>query len=686
MNAPTIDAKTFTVAGPGGTAVAGTVTYSATGWVAKFTPAASLKNNTVYTATITTGVKNSSGTALAASYKWTFTTIMAAPKVTVTAPATGKTGVPINQVVSVVFSEQMETATIDARTFTLTGPGSTAVTGTVAYLASANEAKFTPSANLKYSTTYTAAITTAVKNAEGVALPATYKWTFTTEPVPIAPKVTSTLPAGGASSVELSQAVTATFSLAMNPATIDAATFTVTRPGGGAVAGAVTYSAAGSVATFKPTSGLAYDTVYTATITAGAKSATGVALATKYTWTFTTLQPPPNTAYVDFGSAAQTIRGFGGSTAWITDLTAAQAVTIFGTGDSDLGLSILRVRIDPSYTTGGPYNWGVELNNAQLATAQGATVIATPWTPPAAWKLNTDAANALWGGTLNPANYEDYANYLESFVTYFANNGVKLYGISMQNEPDATVQYESCSWTGQTMDTWVANNSSVLTTKLIMPESEGFNTSFSDPGLDDPDAVGHIGIVAGHIYGQAPTYYTNAESKGKEVWMTEHYVSYPGIYGALGLAKELNDSMTVAEYNAYLWWWIFDYCPNGTSNCSYSNGLVDVNGNPTINGYAMAQYSRFVRPGYVRSNATYSPSQNVYVSAYKGDGHYVIVAINLGFGSQSQTFLIQNQTVTGLTPYETSASQNVAKQSAVSVSNDSFTYTLPAQSITTFVQ
>jgi len=62
-----------------------------------------------------------------------------------------------------------------------------------------------------------------------------------------------------------------------------------------------------------------------------------------------------------------------------------------------------------------------------------------------------------------------------------------------------------CDWTGAQMDTWVANNSSVLTTKLMMPESESFTTSYSDPALDDANAVGHIGIIAGHIYGVAPS-------------------------------------------------------------------------------------------------------------------------------------------------------------------------------------
>ena len=406
----------------------------------------------------------------------------------------------------------------------------------------------------------------------------------------------------------------------------------------------------------------------------------------------TITQPPPpvtNSATIDFGSSNQTIRGFGGADAWMPVMPAAEVNALFGTGANQIGLSILRVRIDPSSTTGGT-NWDTEVSNAKGAIAAGSNVIviATPWTPPGAWKLNPpDPTHPLVMGSLNPANYTQYANYLQSFVAYMASAGVNLYGISMQNEPDANVTYESCAWTPAQMDTWVANNASVLTTKLIMPEAEGFNTSYSDLALQDVNAVGRIGVIAGHIYGASPSLYTNAVNAGKEVWMTEHYLNpagtAPGIADALQAAKEIHDSLTVANYNAYVWWWVANWnAGNGVTN----TGLVDTNNAPTYFGWALAQFSRFVRPGYVRSNATFDNSKSVFVSAYKGGGHFVIVAINMNSGSVSQTFTIQNQNVTSMTPYLTTATATVGQQAAVSVSGNQFTYTLPGQSIATFVQ
>jgi O-glycosyl hydrolase len=415
-----------------------------------------------------------------------------------------------------------------------------------------------------------------------------------------------------------------------------------------------------------------------------------------------TVAAPAGTATIDFGTTNQTIRGFGGSTAWMPQLTTAQASTLYGNGTGQLGLSILRTRIDPNSTTGGASNWGTELANAQAALAVNpdAIIFATPWTPPVAWKSSSSSQpyNSSCGiadqcgGYLNPANYDDYATYLESFVTFMANGGVNLYGISMQNEPDENVSYESCVWTGAQMDTWVAQSSSVLTTKLIMPESAVFNTGYSDPSLNDPNAVGNIGLIGMHLYMNGtsqgtPFLYTNAVNNNKEVWMTEHYLTpsgaQPVMADALQAAEEVHNSLTVGNYNAYVWWWFVDWNSGGGA---LNYGLVDPNNSPTYYGYAVGQFSRFIKPGYVRVNATATPAAGIYVSAYLGNGHSVIVAINSNSTPASLQFAIQNQTLTSVTPYQTTSGAGLAPLTPITVSGGDFTGALPAQSITTFVQ
>jgi glucuronoarabinoxylan endo-1,4-beta-xylanase len=419
--------------------------------------------------------------------------------------------------------------------------------------------------------------------------------------------------------------------------------------------------------------------------------------------------PATGAALVDFGATEQRIRGFGGSTAWLGKLTTQQATALFSPTNG-LGLNILRMRIDPTGTAAAkwvPTNgaWAAEVANAQEAVAANPNAIAfaSPWTPPAPMKTNAQgvpytSSNPLWGGSLNTANYSDYANYLEDFVTYFnANAGFDLYAISMQNEPDwdPNPGYESCIWTAAQMKAWVKSNASVLTTKFIMPESASFDISFSDDSLRDATAEPLISIIGGHLYGGVPPPTgedTLAIQDGKELWMTEHYLNASGANPTMGdaisAAKEVHASLVTLQYNAYVWWWIWDD-PNDSVNFGLINSST-TSPAPTYFGYGIGQFSKFIEPGYYRYDATANPRSGVYVSAYagteSGTQHYVIVAINSGSSAVDQFFSIQNGTVTSLTPYQTTSGGGLAQVSAITVSGGAFTYSLPAQSITTFVQ
>ena len=282
MNPATINAATFTLTGPGATPVIGSITFA--GSTATFTPTTVLASGTLFTATITTGAKNPAGAGLAANFVWTFTTADA-PTVVSTVPINGAVGVAVNTTVSATFSHTMNPATINAATFTLTGPGGTAVAGAVTFAGST--ATFTPTTVLASGTLFTATITTGAKDPAGAGLAANFVWTFTTA---AAPTVVSTVPVNGATGVPVNTTISATFSEAMNPATINAATFTLTGPGATPVTGTVTL--AGTTATFAPTTILATSTLFTATITTGAKDPTGVPLAANFVWTFTTAPPP----------------------------------------------------------------------------------------------------------------------------------------------------------------------------------------------------------------------------------------------------------------------------------------------------------------------------------------------------------------------------------------------------------
>ncbi len=338
MSAATLTPTSFTLACPSGTAIAASVAYDATAQTATLTPAVALPPGTLCVATVTTAATDTSGLALAANFMWSFRTAALAdttrPTVTLTVPAPGATAVATNTRITAVFSEAMSPATISASSFTVTNTAlSTAVTGTVSYVVASRTATFTPTAPavLASSTTYQATITTAATDLAGNALagnaavaPAAgnHVWSFTTGALPdiVPPTVTTITPAMSATNVCRTQSINATFSEAMDAATIDATTFKVTS-GGTAVTGTVSYDAVSGIASFSPSaaSGFAANTAFVVTIvsgSAGVKDLAGNALVADRTSTFTTGAQTCITP-VDL----QTIAGFGafGGAAGVTN-------------------------------------------------------------------------------------------------------------------------------------------------------------------------------------------------------------------------------------------------------------------------------------------------------------------------------------------------------------------------------
>jgi hypothetical protein len=290
MNAATINATSFSLK-QGSTAIAGTVAYS--GLTASFTPSAALAASTVYSATITTAATDAAGNTLASNYTWNFTTAAVAdvtpPTVLSSVPVSGATSISASSKVTTTFSETMDATTITSSTFTLK-QGTTSITGTVSY--TATTATFSPSVALAGNTVYTATVTTGAKDVSGNPLAANYTWNFTTAlPSDVtAPTVVSVTPANNGTAVVVTSNPTAVFSEPMNSGMMTTSTFTM-KQGTTAVSGTVAYS--GTTATFTPSAVLAGGTVYTCTITTGVKDMAGNAMASNYTWSFTTVAAVP---------------------------------------------------------------------------------------------------------------------------------------------------------------------------------------------------------------------------------------------------------------------------------------------------------------------------------------------------------------------------------------------------------
>jgi O-glycosyl hydrolase len=399
----------------------------------------------------------------------------------------------------------------------------------------------------------------------------------------------------------------------------------------------------------------------------------------------------------------QTMDGFGASSATFVgeqrpNWSSAQADQFFS-ASSGLGLSLLRIKMQPDGTTD-------DLSVAQQAVARGVRVWAVPWTPPAAWKSNHSIHGVEGGvvgylchGVNNPASgctadhYADWANQLAQFVVNMAAAGVPLYAIAIQNEPSYAPDYEGCVYTESELHTFIPYLSSALiaagvgSTKIALPEDTGWN-SLNYTVMNDPTTAAMVGIVTNHGYSTSSiSPLPSGYQQGKPAWQTE-YATIGGAYdGSIGNGVEWATSIHnyVVNANANAWHYWQSLWPRAWGAPADNQALTDANGNMAKRGYALGQWGKFVRPGYQRIDVTNSTSVLVSAFAHPTSHNWVVVAVNSSGSASTQTFSVTGAQASTAVPWVTSSTLSLAQQSAVAVSNGTFSYTLPANSIVSFV-
>ncbi len=202
----------------------------------------------------------------------------------------------------------------------------------------------------------------------------------------------------------------------------------------------------------------------------------------------------------------------------------------------------------------------VSVSTTKAAYNMGVTIMASPWSPPASMKTN----NSTVGGGLKDGSYADFAAHLKSFADYMAGNGVPIHSISVQNEPDVTVTYESCDYSADGMLKFMKENAPAVGIPVCAPESFHFDKSMSGPLVNDSVATANTAYICAHIYGGGLEPYPLAVEKGKEVWMTEHIVLETDWNAVLATGKEINVES------------VLPYTTTNTKNCM-AGSAVPVN-------------------------------------------------------------------------------------------------------------
>lgn len=429
--------------------------------------------------------------------------------------------------------------------------------------------------------------------------------------------------------------------------------------------------------------------------------------------------PPTKAANVSvnvfYTSPKQTIEGFGASATWVANdlgsFSSAKQTQIldllYNTSLAGAGLSWVRVgsflcNFNPSPGVYDWNHWGIQSEMSWLqrvnATYGVNRYLVSTWSPPAWMKDNNSCTN---GGHVRSQYYPNLA----ALKIQWLNNAKAQLGFeaqveSVQNEPATRTTYDSCEWTTSEMNSFIANHlqpalaGSGLSAKIMAPEPaiySNFDNTWGYPLLNDPSTRAALSMVATHGYGRTDKFDTPCSScsqYNKPIWQTEDSNlngTYNGsIDDGLTWSTEIYKALNAGKFSAWFYWWVM-------SLNNDNQGLLRVD--PSTDSiqapkrlYVMGQFSRFIRPGSILLTATSSDSSLQVTAVRPVIGNVAVVLANTGKTSHTVTVSLTGTTPpASVTPYRTSASENQAQLSSITVSSGAFTITVPAKSIVTVI-
>jgi glucuronoarabinoxylan endo-1,4-beta-xylanase len=421
---------------------------------------------------------------------------------------------------------------------------------------------------------------------------------------------------------------------------------------------------------------------------------------------FLSIPTAAQTVTVNWNKTYQTMAGWGGQT-WISanSITDAQADLLFSP-TTGIGLEYVRTM----NTEDGSIP---DLVTLQKAVARGARVEITLQSPPSSMKTN---GHFYTGGSLKKSDYGAYVAYIVNLLDTLRSDGVPVDVLSVQGEPDSARAngVGACLWNAGQYRKFVrdylgpAFASKAITTKIMLGESENwFDDDYVSATLKDHNAAGYVSIIAGHGYGtgtvdgtgvsyccHTATAFPLALRERKTLWMTEinggftkrttgdtnMWVWDPSMSDALVWAHNIHDYLTVAGVSAWFYW---ELASNSAKN--YNDGYTDHNFNPGKRYYAIGNFSRYVRYGYQRIDATSNPAKGVSVTAFKDPltSKFAVVAVNQNSSPVTLTLSLTGFSSSSVVPVVTDPDNNLAEQAPIPVSAGRFTATLSPSSVTT---
>lgn len=406
---------------------------------------------------------------------------------------------------------------------------------------------------------------------------------------------------------------------------------------------------------------------------------TGDRLSPKAPLHFTAM-PQPEEQYpvivVDPRKTFQTFIGIGGA---LTDAAAEtwaklpedkrkEILTAYFDPEKGIGYSLCRTNIHSCDFSSGSYTYDgvagdkalkhfsidhdkqfrIPFIKAALATARTPfTLFASPWSPAAWMKTSGDM---LHGGQLKAEYADTWANYYAKFVKAYAKEGIKIWGLTVQNEPMANQTWESCIFSGEEERDFVKNHLGPALHKnglqdvklMVWDHNRGLLYQRAKAVYDDPQAAKYVWGAAFHWY--VGDHFENVKQV-HEAWPSKHLLFSEGCAESYN-GEKINDWQWGEKYGKS----ILADLNNWTEGWTDWNVLLDEKGGPNhvgnfcyapIHGdtrtgtltymnsfYYIGHFSKFIRPGAKRISATTNDDKLQTTAFRNPDGKLAIVVMN----------------------------------------------------------
>ena len=322
---------------------------------------------------------------------------------------------------------------------------------------------------------------------------------------------------------------------------------------------------------------------------------------------------------------------------------STESYTYVAEGDKDL--KTFNVQHDKAYRI--PFiKQAIKIANNKLV------VYASPWSPPAFMK---DNKNMLHGGKLLPEYYQAWANYYVKFINAYQQEGIPIWGFTIQNEPMASQTWESCIYSAEEerdflknfLGPTMAKNGLSKKNIIVYDHNRDFINQRADVIFEDSVASKYAWGIGFHWYetwdGGEPMHANVAKVHEsfpeKNLLFTEGCVEVfnPQKFNYWGNAERYGRAM-INDLNAGSVGWtdwniLLDERggPNHVGNYCFAPIHADTKTGSLIytpSYYYIGHFSKFIRPNAKRVSTASNKSQLLCTSFKNEDGKMVTVVMN----------------------------------------------------------